>query len=88
MFGNLLKMMNTFNGNVAKEPMVRPATQANRFYTGDARELGEERAVLCICRMDKEYSQGFHHIRYDRSSAVSEGARACEYRLRFDPGKD
>ena len=53
-----------------------------------AKDLGEEKAVLCICHMDKEYSQGFHHIRYDRNSAVSEGARACEYRLRFDPGKD
>ena len=53
-----------------------------------AKELGDEKAVLCICHMDKEYSQGFRHIRYDRSSAVSEGARACEYRLRFDPGKD
>lgn len=41
-----------------------------------------------ICHMDKEYSQGFRHIRYDRNSAVSEGARACEYRLRFDPRKD
>ena len=53
-----------------------------------AKELGEEKAVLCICHMDKEYSQGFRHIRYDRNSAVSEGDRACEYRLRFDPGKD
>lgn len=52
-----------------------------------AKELGEERAVLCICHMDKEYSQGFRHIRYDRDSAVSEGAGACEYRLRFDPEK-
>ena len=52
-----------------------------------AKELGNERAVLCICHMDKEYSQGFKHIRYDRNSAVSEGARACEYRLRFDPEK-
>ncbi len=52
-----------------------------------AKELGEEKAVLCICHMDKEYSQGFRHIRYDRNSAVSEGARACEYRLRFDPEK-
>lgn len=49
-----------------------------------ARALGDEKAVLCICHMDKEYSQGFRHIRYDRNSAVSEGARACEYRLRFD----
>lgn len=52
-----------------------------------AKELGDERAVLCICHMDREYSQGFRHIRYDRNSAVSEGARACEYRLRFDPKK-
>ena len=53
-----------------------------------AKELGNEKAVLCICHMDKEYSQGFRHIRYDRNSAVSEGARACAYRLRFDPEKD
>ena len=53
-----------------------------------AKELGDEKAVLCICHMDKEYSQGFRHIRYDRNSAVSEGARACEYRLRFDSEKD
>ena len=53
-----------------------------------AKELGDEKAVLCICHMDKEYSQGFRHIRYDRNSAVSEGARACAYRLRFDPKKD
>ena len=52
-----------------------------------AKALGDERAVLCICHMDKEYSQGFRHIRYDRHSAVSEGARACEYRLRFDMKK-
>ena len=52
-----------------------------------AKELGDERAVQCICHMDKEYSQGFRHIRYDRNSAVSEGAKACEYRLRFDPKK-
>ena len=53
-----------------------------------AKQLGNEKAVLCICHMDKEYSQGFRHIRYDRNSAVSEGARACEYRLRFDPEKE
>ena len=52
-----------------------------------AKELGDVRAVLCICHMDKTYSQGFRHIRYDRNFAVSEGARACEYRLRFDPKK-
>ena len=53
-----------------------------------ARQLGDEKAVLCICHMDKEYSQGFHHIRYERSSAVSEGAECCAYRLTFDPAKE
>ena len=35
-------MMNMCNRLTAKEPVVRPATQANRFYTGNAKELGEE----------------------------------------------
>jgi hypothetical protein len=47
-----------------------------------AKELGAEKAVLCICRMDKAYIKGFCHIRYERSTAVSEGAKACDYRLR------
>lgn len=36
-----LMMMNSCNGK-AKDMVVRPATQANRFYTGDAKELSEE----------------------------------------------
>ena len=34
-------MMKTCNGKVV-EPVIRPETQANRFYTGDAKELSEE----------------------------------------------
>ena len=38
-------------------PMVRPATQANRFYTGDARELSEEvDSFLALHRNDAKYS--------------------------------
>ena len=37
-----IMMMNMCNGQTARETVVRPATQANRFYTGDARELREE----------------------------------------------
>ena len=49
-------MMNTCNGNVAKESKVRPATQANRFYTGDARELSEEvDSFLALHAKDKKY---------------------------------
>ena len=53
-----------------------------------AKELGTEEAVLCICRLDKEYSKGFRKIRYDRNSALPEGAECCEYRLRFDEKKN
>ena len=50
-------MMNTCNGNVAKEPTVRPATQANRFYTGDAKELsGEVDSLLARHAGDKQYA--------------------------------
>jgi AmmeMemoRadiSam system protein B len=34
-------MMNACDGQT-KQAVVRPATQANRFYTGDAEELREE----------------------------------------------
>ena len=37
-----IMMMNMCNGQTNKVPMVRPATQANRFYTCDAKELSEE----------------------------------------------
>ena len=49
-----------------------------------AKHLGTEKAALCICSMDKEYAKGFRHIRYDRNSALPEGAECCEYRLRYD----
>ena len=34
--------MNMCNGKTEKAPVVRPATQVDRFYTGDAKELQEE----------------------------------------------
>lgn len=52
-----------------------------------AKELGCEKAVLYICAVDKEYSQGFHHIRYDRLSSLGEGDAKCEYRLQYDQTK-
>ena len=52
-----------------------------------AKELDAEKAVLCICRMDKAYMQGFRRIRYERTTAVSEGAACCDYRLRYDARK-
>jgi AmmeMemoRadiSam system protein B len=34
-------MMNSCNGQT-REPVIRPATQANRFYTGNPEELAQE----------------------------------------------
>ena len=53
-----------------------------------AKDVGNESAVLCICHMDKAYMKGFRHIRYERTSAVSEGAECCDYRLRYDREKE
>ena len=73
---------------VSKPPELYGVDILSCPYHELAKQLGEEKAVLCICHMDREYSRGFRHIRYDRNSAVSEGADACEYRLRFDPEKE
>ena len=51
-----IMMMNMCNGQTRKEPVVRPATQANRFYTGDARELSEEvDSLLALHRGETVY---------------------------------
>ena len=50
-------MMNTYNGSAGREPIVRHATQANRFYTGDARELSEEvDSFLALHAKDRQYA--------------------------------
>ena len=45
-------MMNMCNGQTNRMPVVRPATQANRFYTGDAKELSEEVDSLLALHRD------------------------------------
>ena len=49
-------MINGCKGQT-QAPVVRPATQANRFYTGDARELSEEvDSLLALHRNDAKYN--------------------------------
>ena len=51
-----IMMMNMCNGQTHKESVVRPATQANRFYTGDAKELSEEvDSLLALHRGETVY---------------------------------
>lgn len=50
-------MMNACNGQT-QAPVVRPATQANRFYTGDAQELSEEvDSFLTLHKGSRVYDQ-------------------------------
>ena len=52
-----IMMMNMCNGQTNKVPMVRPATQANRFYTGDAKELSKEvDSLLALHRGETIYN--------------------------------
>lgn len=51
-----IMMMNMCNGQTNKVPMVRPATQANRFYTGEAGELSKEvDSLLALHRGETVY---------------------------------
>ena len=51
-----IMMMNTCNGQMSKEPKVRPATQANRFYTADAKALSEEvDSLLSLHAKDRQF---------------------------------
>jgi len=51
-----IMMMNMCNGQTNKVPVVRPATQANRFYTGDAGELSKEvDSLLALHRGETVY---------------------------------
>lgn len=72
---------------VSKPPEMYGVDILSCPYHELARELETEKAVLCICHMDKAYMKGFRHIRYERTTAVSEGAECCDYRLRFDRAK-
>jgi hypothetical protein len=50
-------MMNTWSGRKDAASVVRPATQANRFYTGDAQELSEEvDSFLALHKDDRVYN--------------------------------
>ena len=50
-----IMMMNTCNGKKA-QPTVRPATQAGRFYDGDAQRLSREvDSLLALHAQDRQY---------------------------------
>jgi hypothetical protein len=52
-----IMMMNTCSGQKSPDAVVRPATQANRFYTGDARKLSEEvDSFLALHKDDRIYN--------------------------------
>ncbi|MBQ5316988.1 MAG: L-2-amino-thiazoline-4-carboxylic acid hydrolase [Oscillospiraceae bacterium] len=66
---------------VSKPPVMYGVDILSCPYHEICKELGEEKAALCICKMDANFSKGFDRIKYDRNSALPEGADCCEYRL-------
>lgn len=71
-------MMNTCNGH-NEETIVRPATQANRFYTGDAQELREEvDSLLALHKGNAKYDNAaaliVPHAGYYYSGSVAASA--------------
>ena len=73
---------------VSKPPDMYGVDILSCPYHEIAKQLETEKAVLCICHMDKAYMKGFRHIRYERTTAVSEGAVCCDYQLRYDRSKE
>ncbi len=53
-----------------------------------AHKIGMAEAASVVCAMDKAYMAGFKYIDYTRTTALGEGDACCDYRLRFDPGKE
>ena len=72
---------------VSEPPVMYGVDILSCPYHDVCKELGSEKAALCICSMDKEYMKGFRHIRYERTGSVAEGAECCDYRLRLDKDK-
>ena len=66
-------MMNGCKGQ-SQAPVVRPATQANRFYTGDARELSEE--VDSLLSMHNAQCT-MHNAPLGRRTLATSGTQEC-----------
>ena len=69
-------MMNGCKGQPAT-PVVRTATQANRFYTGDTRELSEEVDSLLACYINRLSDYLFV---LSRHLVLSQGAEESVFR--------
>lgn len=52
-----------------------------------AKAMGVPEAAMVVCAMDKAYMTGFRHIRYTRTTSVTEGDGCCDYRLAYDKTK-
>ena len=95
LWNNIEKIMDKMSGEdlgykreiVSEPPAMYGVDILSCPYHDICKQLGNEKAALCICSMDKEYMKGFHHIRYERETSVAEGADCCDYRLRFDKNK-
>ena len=79
-------MMNGCNGQT-REPVVRPATQANRFYTGDAKELTHEVDSLLALHSDAARYQNVAALIVPHAGYYFSGNVAASAYMTLDPSR-
>ena len=78
---------NASTGQGVETPVVRPATQANRFYTGDARELGEEVDSLLALHANDGALGDVAALIVPHAGYYYSGNVAASAYMALDPGK-
>ena len=73
--------------NQSATPVVRPATQANRFYTGDARELREEVDSLLALHRGKTEAQRVAALIVPHAGYYFSGNVAASAYMTLNPDK-
>ena len=82
----ILLMMNSCNGQT-REPVVRPATQANRFYEGNAQRLSQEVDSFLTLHQGRSGSQQVAALIVPHAGYYYSGNVAASGYMTLDPKK-
>ena len=82
----ILLMMNSCNGQT-REPVVRPATQANRFYEGNAQRLSQEVDSFLTLHQGRSGSQQVAALIVPHAGYYYSGNVAASAYMTLDPKK-
>ena len=79
-------MMNSCNGQT-HQPVVRPATQANRFYTGDPEALSHEVDSVLACHKERQVFNNVAALIVPHAGYYYSGNVAAAAYMTLDPQK-